>query len=174
MPLHISLGPSVQRDEDNEVTKMISPQSPHQSPQNSRTFSRTAQLTLGTVLGLMTLAATAQTASANPLQLLPIVGDLLGSTPKPPPLPSELDIIHDNVQGNNVNLCVLTCNSPTPGARPPAPQSRTQAPQRAPQGAPQRVPQGAAPQGQPRPQSQPRSSGGPSILVDPSAFRIPL
>ena len=107
----------------------------------SRPFSRPTQLICSTLLGLMTLGAAAQTASANPLQALPIVGSLLGGNRQSPPLPSNLGLLNDNVRNNNLNMCVLTCNTPAPsvpgapsagnvgsaglpippGARPPAP-----------------------------------------------------
>jgi hypothetical protein len=80
----------------------------------SRPVSRSTQLLLGTLLGLMTLGAAAQAASANPLQTLPIIGDLIGATRQPPPLPSNLGLLNDNVRNNSFNLCVLTCNTPTP------------------------------------------------------------
>ncbi|MEO0708441.1 MAG: hypothetical protein AAF050_22640 [Cyanobacteria bacterium J06649_5] len=156
---------------------------------------RPTQILLGTLLGLIALGGTAQKASANPLRALPIVGDLLGAS-RPAPLPSELDFFHDNVQGNTVNLCVLTCG-PVPqgvaqGARPPQgiPQRIPQGiPQRIPQGIPQRIPQGISqgipqgvvPQGARPPQGvrpaaaapRPRSSS-PNVTVNVPPINIPL
>ncbi|MGD1899463.1 MAG: hypothetical protein ACFB16_21275 [Phormidesmis sp.] len=148
----------------------------------SQPVGRPTRLLLGTLMGLMALGGTAQKAQANPIQAIPIVGDLLSST-RPAPLPSELDFFHDNVQGNNVNLCVLTCG-PVPTARPPAPQG---VPQRIPQGVPQRIPQGvprSAPQGIPQgvrlPQgapaaNAPRPNGSsPNVTVNVPPINIPL
>ncbi len=82
------------------------------------------RLLLSTLLGFIAIGGTAQTASANPLQAVPIVGDLIRSTRPAPQLPTNLDIFHDNVQGNHVNVCALTCGpSPIPGARQGAARS---------------------------------------------------
>ncbi|MEM9090426.1 MAG: hypothetical protein AAGC93_16970 [Cyanobacteria bacterium P01_F01_bin.53] len=159
----------------------------------SQPISRPTKLLFGTLLGLMAFGGTAQKASANPLQALPIVGDLIEATRPAPPLPSELDFFHDNVQGNNVNVCALTCG-PLPGAaaaRPP--QARPQGiPQGIPQGArpPQGIPQGARPP-QARPQgipqgipqgarppqgaaSAPRPGNQPKVTVNVPPINIPL
>ena len=148
----------------------------------SQPIARPTKLLFGTLLGLMALGGTAQKASANPLQALPIVGDIIGATRPAPPLPSELDFFHDNVQGNNVNLCVLTCG-PVPSARPPVPQG-ARPPQGIPQARPQGVPQQARPQVQGVPQgarppqgaaAAPRPSGNsPKVTVNVPPINIPL
>lgn len=140
------------------------------------------------MVGLVTLASTAPKASANPLQAIPVVSDLIRATQRPPAPPSNVDIFHDNVQGNTVNLCVLTCNTPNPGIPQAMPQRVPQAvPQRMPQGAmpqrmpqsamPQRVPQGAVPQRAPqgaRPTTAAPRSNRPNVTVDLSPINIPL
>lgn len=139
------------------------------------------------MLGLMTLGATAPKASANPLEIIPIVGDLLGSD-QPLPLPTELDILHDNIQGNSISLCGMHC-TPTPGAippqaaarpagipgqippgaRPPATQRVSQNMSRTRQPAPGQLPPGARP-----PAPQRRSQNRPTIELGVPNFKIPL
>jgi len=143
-----------------------------------RTVSAPTKLLFGTLLGLMTLGASAPQASANPLQAIPIVSDLLGVTNRPAPLPDQLDVFTDNANNNNVSVCVLTCGSipglPT-GARPP--QSR---PAGARPPVPGQIPPGARPPARPtgvRP-SAPRPSAprpnSPNVTVDLSPINIPL
>lgn len=78
-------------------------------------FPTSTKLIFGTLLGLMALGTSAQQASANPLQAIPIIGDLL-RTDQPLPIPTELNAIRDIGQGNTVNFCVTTCNIPPSGA----------------------------------------------------------
>lgn len=144
---------------------------------------RSTQLLLGATLGLIAFGSSAPKAAANPLQALPIVGDLLGGRPAPPPMPTELDIFHDNVQGNHVNLCVLTCNTPgTPGGIPQGIPSAARAlppgmipPGAIPPGAipPGAIPPGAIPPGA-RPPAPPQRNSNPNVTLDLSPIRIPL
>ena len=125
---------------------------------------RSNRLVLGILLGLMAVGGTAQAAAANPLQAIPIVGELIRATRPAPQLPTDLDIFHDNVQGNHINVCTLTCG-PIPGARPPAPPAPpvSQGVPRPPQ------PQSAQPTGAPRP-----SGTRPAVTVNMPPINIPL
>ena len=146
------------------------------------TLSGSTKLLFGTLLGVMALGSTAQQASANPLQAIPMVGELLGVTNnRPVPLPDQLDVFTENVNNNNVSVCVLTCTPgsvpglPT-GARPSQPRpvgARPPVPGQIPPGArpPASVPNGARPTGA-RP-AAPRPSS-PSVNVDLSPINIPL
>ena len=116
------------------------------------------RLLFGTLIGLMTLSASASQASAN---LLPngipgasIINSVLGGPPQPTTqniLPG-LDVLTDNVRQNSLDFCVVNCSgamgpvpspAPAPGfppqARPPFP----------PQGRPP-VPAPAAPPARPQ------------------------
>ncbi len=148
------------------------------SHQISHTVSIPTKLLFGTLLGLMTLGASAPQASANPLQAIPIVSDLLGVTNRPAPLPDQLDVFTDSVNNNNVSVCILTCGPgsipglPT-GARPPQPRpvgARPPVPGQIPPGArlpaPGQISSGARP-------SAPRPSS-PNVTVDLSPINIPL
>lgn len=132
----------------------------------SRQFSRPTQLIFSTLLGLMTLGAAAQTASASPLQALPIVGSLLGSNRQPPPLPSNLGLLNDNVRNNNLNMCVLTCNTPPPGV--PGAPSAGQLPPGARPPVPSQLPPGARP---PAPLSP---SGRPNATLSIPPIQLPF
>ncbi len=149
----------ISRSTTRSVTCAIahSTQKPAQ-PSTQPSRQRPIQLVLGTLLGIITIGSTAQTAAANPLQAIPIVGDLIRATRPAPQLPTDLDIFHDNVQGNHVNICTLTC-APVPGTRPPAPRSAPSPP----------VSQSAQPTSAQRP-----ASNRPAVTVNMPPLNIPL
>lgn len=130
-------------------------------------LSRPTQLIFSALLGLMTLGAAAQTASANPLEALPIVGSLLGANRQAPPLPSSLGLLSDNVRNNNLNMCVLTCNTPSPGVSG-APSAGLPIPPGARPPVPSQLPPGARP---PAPLSP---SGRPNATLSIPPIQLPF
>ncbi len=140
------------------------------SPKRSHPVPFPTQLLLGTLLGFISLGASAQQASANPLQAIPIVSDILGITNRPVPLPDQLEVFTDSVNNNNVSVCVLTCiPGGIPGGIPGLPTG-ARPPQQRPNGArppaPGQIPSGARPPA-PRPNS-------PNVSIDLSPINIPL
>lgn len=139
--------------------------------------SRSEKLLFSTLLGLITIGASATQASANPLQAIPIVGEILEAATGPAPLPDQLDVMNGNMNANNVSVCVLTC---IPGALPglptgarspqPGPSARSPMPGQLPPGVrpptPGQIPPGAQP-------TAPRSSS-PNVTIDLSPINIPL
>ncbi|MGF1568404.1 MAG: hypothetical protein ACFCVD_10095 [Nodosilinea sp.] len=129
--------------------------------QNERAFN-SRRLLLGALLGLAALGATPNSASAQipPLDALNTVGNILGlGRPQPPQPRPNMDILSENMHGNSLDICVLTCELPPtliPGGLPSIPsQARPPLP---PQARPPVLPQ--APAQAPRPQ-------GPTILLPP-------
>jgi len=153
----------------------------------------TSRIIIGTLLGAFTIGiSTNQAAALTPLDLIKLpLNAVNGESPKP--LPNRnIDVFKENVNGNNLNVCVspAPCSVPTPppGVVPsqpiPSPQgSVRQAPTRqsippSPQGsvrqAPTRQSISPSPQGSVRqssttqPQTKPsQGSPGPVLTIPP-------
>lgn len=132
------------------------------------------RLILGALLGVVALSATPGKASAQliPLDALNTVGNILGIGQQPRERPNT-DILNGNLNSNDIDFCVLTCDLPPnllPTGRPPVPpQARPPIPPQArpPQAGPQGIPPQARPTvpGQPSPRPQ-----GPTLIVPPIQF----
>jgi hypothetical protein len=122
----------------------------------TRTF-KSHRLLLGALLGLITLGATPGPADAQipPLDALNAVGSILGLGQQPPRERPNTDILNGNMNNNEFDFCVLTCDLPPnliPTGLPPIP------PQARPPVPPQARP--------PVPTQAPRNQG-PTILIPP-------
>lgn len=133
------------------------------------TTTKPSQIFVGVLLGALALGTTAEKASAvTPLDLIQIPLNAVGGG-SPKPLPNRnIDVFKENMNGNNLNLCVSPGPCQVPGSSPRVPTPRpTSIPQVRGPIAPPRVPQRvvAPSQAAPRQTAAPQSAPGAVLSI---------
>lgn len=156
---------------NNQRTQLMKPVNPTQNRKvrNMLLTKTTSRIILGTLLGAVTIGLTSNPANAlTPLDLIKIpLNAVNGDSQKP--LPNRnIDVFKENLNGNNLNICV----SPAPCSPPnviPRPRPLPSKPVPPPQVKKPLPPQQTTPQ--PRnsqPKAPPRQpSSGPVLSIPP-------